>query len=682
MADEHFDLSPSPAPPPTEADYDAILAAVMETMRGRWFLAEYAQRNRTADTSLVLAAIARVEEKLQEARPAAPLARAERVRMDLVEMATAIAKTRAEIASIKPEGDHKGSLTEASAELDSIVHATERATSDILAAAEQVQEIAWTLREHGIDCEACDALDRRAADIYTACSFQDLTGQRTHKVVEVLRFLEQRINAMIEIWGDTIPSSEAQANGEVVPHIHDARDAERLDQRHVDEIMPSGAAAAPHPPTAGPSEPPEADAPRAEPTATSEPPAPKAAVARSEDPAGTPSKPPEPAPPEAAAPNVSRPSETPSPAPAAPASVATPIRDEAVPSADGDPAGAIEPAVAVVGAAAMEASAPEVAPAAEPVSIARDEVALVASAERANPAAVLERILAIIHEPIESAPDDASLAASSSTWPPTTAPSRGDGAMPFITLERAANPTHSPTRMPAPPPPPDSIEPIPFAGYSRPGRLPVVDPMDDIFELPAQVEFAATPPAGARPLAMSDPSPSPAAAVPPSPVAVPQPAAVPEQIAKPEPAAQTVLTEEPRAADRVGARVLEAVQPAPAPQARPEPAQRAQPSAVINPGAPAEPARVAASPPRPIPSAEQRAAPLRSVPEPTAPAPPDRLAATNNPAASMATPPVIEAVAAPAPRVATASKPAVPPRADALAAFTALSEDEKIALFS
>jgi hypothetical protein len=83
-----------------------------------------------------------------------------------------------------------------------------------------------------------------------------------------------------------------------------------------------------------------------------------------------------------------------------------------------------------------------------------------------------------------------------------------------------------------------------------------------------------------------------------------------------------------------------------------------------------------------MPSAEQWAAPLRPVPERTDLAPPDRLAATNNPAASGATPPVIEAVAAQAPRGAAASKPTVPPRADALAAFTALSDDEKIALFS
>jgi hypothetical protein len=41
--------------------YEAILEAVMETERGRWFLAEYARRNRNADSTLLLAAIDRLE---------------------------------------------------------------------------------------------------------------------------------------------------------------------------------------------------------------------------------------------------------------------------------------------------------------------------------------------------------------------------------------------------------------------------------------------------------------------------------------------------------------------------------------------------------------------------------------------------------------------------------------------
>ena len=35
----------------------------------------------------------------------------------------------------------------------------------------------------------------------TACSFQDITGQRTTKVVSTLHYIEQRVNSMVGIWG-------------------------------------------------------------------------------------------------------------------------------------------------------------------------------------------------------------------------------------------------------------------------------------------------------------------------------------------------------------------------------------------------------------------------------------------------------------------------------------------------
>src|SRR5207245_3721779 len=66
MADEAFALSPisARAAQPNEEDYAAIHEAFMETSRGRWFLGEYAKRNRNADTRLVLDAVARIEESL------------------------------------------------------------------------------------------------------------------------------------------------------------------------------------------------------------------------------------------------------------------------------------------------------------------------------------------------------------------------------------------------------------------------------------------------------------------------------------------------------------------------------------------------------------------------------------------------------------------------------------------
>ena len=193
-------MSTPPPAPLSEADYGAIESAVLETNRGRWFLAEYTRRNRNADTTMLLAALERIEGWVKTERGGGTQP-TDRMRLDLVDMAQAIARTKAEIAAIKPDAEQHGKFGDATEELDAIVQATETATSDILASAEQIQEIAWTMREQGFDGEVCDLLDSKATDVYTSCSFQDLTGQRTRKVIQVLRYLEGRINAMIGIWG-------------------------------------------------------------------------------------------------------------------------------------------------------------------------------------------------------------------------------------------------------------------------------------------------------------------------------------------------------------------------------------------------------------------------------------------------------------------------------------------------
>src|SRR5471032_1902929 len=74
MADEAFALSPisARASQPREEDYEAISAAFMETSRGRWFLGEYAKRNRNADTRMVLDAVARIEDSIAAQRQPPP----------------------------------------------------------------------------------------------------------------------------------------------------------------------------------------------------------------------------------------------------------------------------------------------------------------------------------------------------------------------------------------------------------------------------------------------------------------------------------------------------------------------------------------------------------------------------------------------------------------------------------
>ena len=204
-------MAETPPTPLPEKDYEAIEAAVMETARGRWFLAEFAHRNRSADTRVLLDAISRLETVVKRERSIDDV---DALRLELVDMKTAIERTKQEIADMRVECGDQGQVGEATAELDAIVVQTEQATQDILNAAEAVQEIAWTLRESGADPDNCETLDNNATEIYTACSFQDLTGQRTKKVVDVLRYLESHINRMIEIWG--VEDIETGFEGKVV----------------------------------------------------------------------------------------------------------------------------------------------------------------------------------------------------------------------------------------------------------------------------------------------------------------------------------------------------------------------------------------------------------------------------------------------------------------------------------
>src|SRR5262247_2803503 len=103
-AEPHALSTVRPPEPPADADYDAICSAVTATARGRWFLDEYARRNRNSDTGEVLAAIARMEtavlaDRAQQASRTAD----QEVRIELLDMARTIAQARAEVAESRPQ---------------------------------------------------------------------------------------------------------------------------------------------------------------------------------------------------------------------------------------------------------------------------------------------------------------------------------------------------------------------------------------------------------------------------------------------------------------------------------------------------------------------------------------------------------------------------------------------------
>jgi hypothetical protein len=126
-------------PPPGEADagpfYEALLTALSETARGRAFLAEFARRNRAADTETLLAALARLEGHIAHEG-----AQAERLRDDLRMLLIAIRLARPEIEEAEP-GARAAKLGKLVDMLDDRIAALAGETSAAAAPAEPAQAV-------------------------------------------------------------------------------------------------------------------------------------------------------------------------------------------------------------------------------------------------------------------------------------------------------------------------------------------------------------------------------------------------------------------------------------------------------------------------------------------------------------------------------------------------------------
>ena len=145
--------------------------------------------------------------------PAADAAQPERdgahdhdLSVEIARMASFVGRAKIEIAAIKhPESEGDDRLDAASHELNAIVRATEVATSSILEAGEEINGHLESLRllagDDGDVGAVADRVSDKVLTIMESCNFQDLTGQRITKVVQTLEFIEERIRAIIEVWG-------------------------------------------------------------------------------------------------------------------------------------------------------------------------------------------------------------------------------------------------------------------------------------------------------------------------------------------------------------------------------------------------------------------------------------------------------------------------------------------------
>ncbi|MBF0392049.1 MAG: protein phosphatase CheZ [Alphaproteobacteria bacterium] len=126
------------------------------------------------------------------------------LKTELRALAVCIEQTKHEIAALRPYDSDEDRLVAVTFELDAIVNSTERATQDILESSEKIDILTGTIQAHIKDTfirHQTDEIREHVVTIFEACNFQDITGQRITKIVNTLKYVEDRINAMVNIWG-------------------------------------------------------------------------------------------------------------------------------------------------------------------------------------------------------------------------------------------------------------------------------------------------------------------------------------------------------------------------------------------------------------------------------------------------------------------------------------------------
>lgn len=163
----------------SEAEYRAIQAALVETARGRWFLAEHGRRARRLDGALLEDAIGRLQTSLRE--PPALLGQ--------LETAIGALKAHIEKARVDLLARPSGPAQAASGAIQ---------PQAILRAAENIHEIAWSLQANPFDPKGCEAIARDASRLYALSQPHAGESERALAFAAALEEALRRIDGILE----------------------------------------------------------------------------------------------------------------------------------------------------------------------------------------------------------------------------------------------------------------------------------------------------------------------------------------------------------------------------------------------------------------------------------------------------------------------------------------------------
>jgi chemotaxis protein CheZ len=134
----------------------------------------------------------------------AQIEQCEKLKVELDLIHDAINRTKQEIAVLHGKSFEGNEMAKVTGELGAVVGGTEQATQQILEAAESIDQAASALAKVTSPDQQkilSEEIQERVVSIFEACNFQDLTGQRISKVTATMKFIENHIMIMMDIWG-------------------------------------------------------------------------------------------------------------------------------------------------------------------------------------------------------------------------------------------------------------------------------------------------------------------------------------------------------------------------------------------------------------------------------------------------------------------------------------------------
>jgi hypothetical protein len=193
------------------SDYDAIERAIRETSRGRWFLACYLQRNRSAETKMLLDAITKLESAM---RNSGHVVEAMNPLDAIATLKEAIGQARSDIAQMAPHEGETVQLPLRRFSFESIPGALADETQAIRSAAANIQSAAYAMQAAGVFQGVARQMAERAEEIERACAAQDAALNRAGRMASLISEIEAELMVFFDEEQDEPPFGEGP-HGEI-----------------------------------------------------------------------------------------------------------------------------------------------------------------------------------------------------------------------------------------------------------------------------------------------------------------------------------------------------------------------------------------------------------------------------------------------------------------------------------